>query len=61
MSKIGRHIFEIQEKENNILVHNEQEISEEEQHQIDEHEAQEHNRIDYMTDLIAKQVHYHNR
>ena len=41
---MGRHIFELQEKENEekpMLVHNEQQISEEEQRQIDIHEQED--------------------
>lgn len=59
MSKMGRYIFEIQEKEKEALIHNEQQISEEEQHQIDQYE-QENYDIKDMSDQTFKKTYPKN-
>jgi hypothetical protein len=58
---MSRHIFDLQEKEYNTPVHNEQYISDEEQHQIDEYEAREYDKLDYIRNLIEKEDGYYSR
>ena len=56
MSKIGRYIFKIQEKENSTHVHNEQHISEQEQYQIDQYEQRSHDNREFINDTAIRKA-----
>ena len=60
MSKMGRYVFEIQEKEKEALIHNEQQISEEEQAQIDKYQQVNYD-IKNLFDQNAKKAYYKNK
>ena len=58
MSRMGRYIFEMQEKEKEALIHNEQSISQKEQDEIDKYEQkithQSPNQKEYSDEALER-------